>query len=282
MKKLILFSLLSGAVAIEAQNAGSALSSYTDIMPDTLLNYVLAPYTNETYSVNIFPADAMNDIELTAHGAASSGGSSAYIKVTSINPNVAIAFGRWDSVFTISSSTWNVTKVAKPLALGAPINGAGTVWDNTVLYLTDQSGSGGGNKNVTDWVGGDKYLGLKYQNGSNITYGWLRVRCKSKDSCYVKDFSSGAASTGIKEQVKSEQLIYPNPVNNVLYIKDIDVTALDLNSIRMIDLLGNEVSVVSEIRGNQVTINLAETLPGCYIIQYSLSGKMYVKKIIRN
>src|SRR6476620_2188715 len=96
--------------------------------------------------------------------------------------------GRLDSVYAPGSSSWVVTKIAKPLSAGDQVNAGAAMWDNSMLYLTDHSGHNGGNKNVNDWVAGDKYLALKYQSGATITYGWLRVQCPSEDSCYVKDF----------------------------------------------------------------------------------------------
>ena len=190
MKKLLLPILLGSYFNVNSQvyNAGTAFSVYNDINPDTLINYSF-PYTNETYGISVF-GNSSNDIELTAHGAASSGGSDAYIKVTSLNPNVYVLFGRWDSVQYMSAPyNWNVTKVAKPLNQNDPINTNGAIWKNDTLYLTDHSGHSGGNKNVNDWIGGNKYLGIKYQNGSIIKYGWIRLQCTAEDSCYVKDFS---------------------------------------------------------------------------------------------
>jgi hypothetical protein len=190
MKKLLLPILLGSYFNVNSQvyNAGTNFSMYQDIIPDTLLNYSF-PYSNETYGIKLF-GNSSNDIELTAHGAASSGGSDAYIRVTSLNPNVYILFGRLDSVqFMSPPYNWDVTKVAKPLNQNDPINTVGAIWNDSILYLTDHSGHSGGNKNVNDWIGGNKYLGIKYQNGSIIKYGWIRLQCTTEDSCYVKDFS---------------------------------------------------------------------------------------------
>lgn len=37
-----------------------------------------------------------------------------------------------------------------PFSMYVDINPAGVIWDNTMLYLTDHSGHGGGNKMVSD------------------------------------------------------------------------------------------------------------------------------------
>ncbi|MGZ4098868.1 MAG: T9SS type A sorting domain-containing protein [Bacteroidia bacterium] len=283
MKKLLVISILIGSyfnVKSQTYSAGTIFPGYFDINPDTLLNYVTYPYTNETYSINMF-GNSQNDIEFTANGAVSSGGYSQYIKVTSLNPNVFISFGRWDSVFVTANSNWNVTKVAKPLNFGDPINPMNVVWDNTVLYLTDHSGSGGGIKNVNDWVGGDKYIGLKYLNGGSTGYGWIRVRCKTADSCYIKDVSYTTLSTGINEIKQTETLAYPNPANNGFYLKDINMSTFDIKNVSLKNSYGNEVRFVHEIQGNNVKINPDKSLPeGCYILQYVSGENRYSGKLI--
>ncbi|MCW3075644.1 MAG: hypothetical protein JWO32_253 [Bacteroidetes bacterium] len=186
MKKLIFSAFILSFFKISSQSytAGTQYPGYVNIT-DTLLNYKTSPFTQETYSIDVFGSVA-TDIEFMARGSVSSGGSQAFIRVTSLNPNVYISLGRIDSVFVPASSNYNVTNIAKPLNAGNVINSAGAVWDNTTLYLTDHSGSGGGNKNVNDFVGGDKYIGLKFVSPGANSYGWIRVSCISQDSCTLK------------------------------------------------------------------------------------------------
>ena len=283
MKKILLPLLLASCLNVYSQvyNAGTMFPVYYDINPDTLLNYTLVPYTNETYDLDLF-APASNDIELKAFGAASSGGSGAYISATSLNPNVYIRFGRLDSVYVTGSSNWDVTKVAAPLNMGDPINPGNAVWDNGTLYLTDHSGHSGGNKNVNDWIGGDKYLGLKYQNGSTITYGWIRVRCKTEDSCYVKDFSYSTIAIGIQEIRNAEVLVYPNPANSVFFLKGISINVFDISRLKVQDMYGKEVAFTSEMKGDEIKINLDHNLSvGCYLLQYFSNDYTISKKLIK-
>lgn len=284
MKKLILLpSLILASFQVNAQsiNAGTHLSMYSDIVPDSLMNYTVAPYTNEVYGLNLF-GSAANDIEFTAHGAVSSSGSSAYISITSLDPNVFISEGRLDSVFTISSSTWNVTKIAKPLTMGQQINTSGAVWDNTTLYLTDHSGSGGGNKDVNDFIGGDKYIVLKYQSGSTTTYGWIRVGCVSEDSCYIKEYSSGSSSVGISENVKTSFSVYPNPSNGVFTLKGSNLNAVDQQSITLKNICGEAVKFSMEEGSSSLIFTMDPALPnGYYFLQYSENGVLHSVRIIR-
>jgi hypothetical protein len=282
MKKLLLFAFLLGSFKVlKSQSAGTPLSGYTDINPDTLLNYVATPFTNETYSVNMV-GDATMDVGFTARGAVSSGGSSAYINITSLNPNVYIAFGRWDSVFVPGSSSWNVTKVAKPLSMGDQLTAGNISWDNSVLYLTDHSGSGGGNKNVNDWIGGDKYIGVKYMNGSAATYGWIRVSCISEDSCYVKDFSAGSVASGIRGNQGNIFYIYPNPVITTLYVYPASGSLNDKIDLRLYDLLGKNIDVPYNVKNNHIEISFENMVQGYYLLQYTIGDTTHSQRIIKS
>lgn len=283
MKKLLLIPVLAGAclgVKGQTYNAGTMFMMYTDINPDTLINYTIVPYSNETYQINVF-GDPAADIEIKANGAVSSGGTAAYLNVRPLNPDVLIRFGRLDSVYVPAYSLWNVTKVAKPLNAGDPINPPGAMWD-TLLYLTDHSGYGGGNKNVNDWVGGDKYIGLKYQNVSGTAYGWVRVHFPAQDSCYVKDYSATPSTVGISELQKAEALIYPNPVNTSFYLKNNGTGTFDAAKLKLRDMYGKEVKFNAETMNSDVKISMDESLPdGCYMLEYITKDQVLSKKLVK-
>lgn len=280
MKKILLFTaLMSSSVSLKSQTAGVNLSSYTDVNPDYLLKYTAAPYTHQTYSINMV-IDPQPDIQFIAHGAVSSGGSSTYINLTSLNTNVYIAFGRWDSVFVPGGPSWNVTKIAKPFNIGDPLTASNIVWDNTTLYLTDQSGAQGGVKNVTDWIGGDKYIGIKYLSGNNTTYGWIRVNCVSQDSCFVKDFSSGSATTGLFNMQSQQAFSYPNPVADYLYVVSGGAVIQESINLYLFDRLGRKITPPFFVHGNQIQIDLRGLSEGCYVLKYSLDEITRSQRII--
>ncbi|MDF2438794.1 MAG: Secretion system C-terminal sorting domain [Bacteroidota bacterium] len=283
MKKFLLPVLLFTTGHINAQSvlAGYQYPNYTDINPDTLLNYTITPYTHEVYGINMF-GDAANDVEFVAQGSISSGGSSAYISVTSLNPNVSIAFGRIDSVYAPGSLSWDVTNVAKFFATGEQIDATNTVWNNTTLYLTDHSAHQGASKNVNDWVGGDKHVGLKYQNGGNISYGWIKVRCVAQDSCYIKEFSAAPAVVGIKERSMEHVFVYPNPVSDMFFLKDIDAPSFNIMNLKLKDVCGKEIEFSAETFNNDVRIDLdSDTAPGCYFLEYVSADRIFSQKIVR-
>ncbi len=229
MKKLLLLPILICSqfpVFCQAFTAGTVFINYQDFNPDTLLSYTVAPYTNETYGISLF-GDLANSIEFTAHGAASPGYSAAYIRVATVNPNIFFYYGRIDSVFLPTTNTWNITRIAMPLNDGDSIDAMNALWDSTMVYLTDHTYSDGGNKDVNDWIGGHKYLGVKYSDGPYLAYGWVKLHCVSEDSCYLKEFSFSELniSVGTKE-VANNIMIYPNPINTHFYLNDINQTPL--------------------------------------------------------
>jgi hypothetical protein len=283
MKKLLLLPILCGSYLnanAQVYNAGTMFSGYVDIAPDTLMNYTVAPYTHELYSLNIF-GDAINDLDFIAHGAVSSGGSAAYISVTSINTNLSIRQGRLDSVFVPATSTWNVTSIAKPLNIGEAIDPAGAVWNNTTLYLTDHSGSGGGNKNVNDFVGGDKYLGLRYVNGTAIAYGWVRVQCPTQDACYVKDYSFTPETVGINESAVKETVIFPNPVSDHFFISNLDPNTFSRSSLKIRDIYGKEIGFSCDPGTNTKITFDKDIAEGYYILQYNSGNDIFSQKIVK-
>jgi type IX secretion system substrate protein len=283
MKKLLLFFITATsyyAASAQSLTAGTMFPFYADITPDKLLTYTVTPYTHQTYAVNVF-GDSLNDLEFTAHGAVSSGGSGAYINVTPLDTNVYISFGRWDSVFVPATSNWNITKVAKPLNAGEQLNTPGTIWDNSILYLTDHSGSGGGNKDVNDWIGGDKYLALKYQIGVSTWFGWIRLRCVSEDSCYVKDLSSTVASVGIATAAAVEISMYPNPVNDIFYITN-SIDSWDISKLKFTDIYGKAVGFNCQQTADGLQIMLDESISnGCYLLNYYSENITITKKLIK-
>jgi hypothetical protein len=284
MKKFLLIPvLLSACLNLYSQDflTGFTFQDYSDIIPDTLLNYTVAPYTNETYGIKLF-GDETNTLEFTARGAVSSGGSAAFINVTILNPKVYVRLERLDSVYVPATTSWNITKVAEPLGTGVVINTLDAIWDSTTLFLTDHSGSGGGNKDVNDWKGGEKYLGLKFKDENSVAYGWIRVECPNVDSCYLKDYSFTQKIIGINEINLPQTMIYPNPVIHSFCIKNINVNTFDLSNLKLKDIYAREIQFSCEMKANEINIvpdpNLAD---GCYILEYLSKDCTFSKKLVK-
>ena len=284
MKKylfLILFISWFRNVNAQLYYTGTMFENYYDVTPDMLLNYVVSPYTNETFGLNLFD-DSSDDVLFTAHGSVSSSGSSAYMSITSVNSNVYIMFERLDSVYIPSNSNWNVTKIATPLIVTEPIDAQDAIWDNGLLYLTDHSAQGGAIKDVNDFVGTDKYIGIKYENGNSISYGWIRLKCPGPDSCYVKDFSNSQVTIGEREIEVNNLEMYPNPSAGVFYLKNIERYLFDISKFTMTNMLGQKVKCSYEFFGKEIKIIPDSNLPGgCYLLRYSLEKNLFVKKFVK-
>ncbi|MDF2449677.1 MAG: Secretion system C-terminal sorting domain [Bacteroidota bacterium] len=281
MKKtlLLIFASLYFPVLAQTFNAGTLFEVYNDIDPDTMLNYVVTPYTDETYGINLFD-DGAPDILFTARGSVSSSGSAAYIKVQSLNPNLYLLFGRSDSVLVPATLAWDITKVAKPLLVTEPIDEPTAVWDNGTLFLTDHSGHSGANKNVNDFVGLEKFIGIKYENGSNFSYGWIRVKCPDEDSCLIKDLSYSQVIIGVEENNEQTVQVFPNPSNGNFYIHNADLTSFDANKLSLTNMYGQRVGFSYELKGKDLKIVTEDNLSqGFYLLKYnsktgSFSGKL--------
>jgi hypothetical protein len=284
MKKTLLLILTGIYFNVHSQlyNAGTLFEVYYDVNPDTLLNYNVTPYTNETFGLNLF-GEPSDDIQFTARGAVSSSGSSAYISVTSFNPNLYLLFGRWDSVFVVGTSTWDVTKIAKPLLVTEPIDAPDAIWETGTLYLTDHSGHSGGNKTVNDFVGLEKFIGIKYENNGSFSYGWIRVKCPGEDSCFVKDLSYSQISIGIDEKGEGSVQVFPNPSKGNFYINNTDITSFDAAKLSLTNMYGQKINFSYEFKGLDIKIITEDNLAqGCYFLKYNSDSRNFSKKLIKS
>jgi hypothetical protein len=288
MKKLLLCIAILCCKGISAQlyTAGTHYSNYHDIVPDSLLKYSVTPYSEQSYSLNIF-GNAGYELKFQTRGAVSSGGSASYIFITSLNPNIYIRFGRYDSVWVPGESRYNITRVAKPLMNGDVINAQDAVWMRDTLYLTDHSGHGGGNKNVNDFVGGDKFLGVKYvkkdyNNGDSELYGWIWMRCIAEDSCYVKEYSRMGPTTGLVKFGEAVLHMYPNPVSGSFYISGMPFREFSADGLSIYDLLGNRVGFRYNRQGDRTEIIMDQNPAGLYFLTYEYNGASYSGKLVKN
>ena len=280
MKKTFLFSLaycLFQTANCQVYNAGTTLTNYTDLNPDTFLHYTYNPFSHQVADFKIFGNSP--DIEFVADGSSSPGGSSAYISIRSLNAFVFISLRRLDSVFDNTSQSWLITKVARPLNAGDPINTSGKVWDNSMLYISDHSASFGWTKDVNDWIGGDKYIGLKYDDGSAIAYGWIRLSCQTKDSCYVKDLSTTAILAGLKEIENNKALIYPNPSTSKFTVYSDPLAPAE--EICVYDRTGNCILKRRSSHGPKEEIDLSAQPCGIYFLQAKTKDGIMTRKIVK-
>jgi hypothetical protein len=290
MKKALLLSALLFALNNKSQvfTAGSTLASYHDIAPDSLMWYRTYPAVFFTYSLNIFGTPGY-EFMFKSVGSVSSGGSQAYIRIEPLRSDIDVSIGRIDSVWCPGCGMGGselYENVAKPLMAGDTINSSNAIWSNNFAYLTDHTGAQGANRNVNDFVGGDKYVGLRYMEtgeyGPIEHYGWVWVNCPSEDSCYVKAYASAARLTGISKNQKADIKIYPNPTRDAFIIEKPYENGLNRLSVQVTDLSGRGIPFYAWTNENgDFQVSLSTISSGLYFVTYEMNGKRSTHRLTK-
>lgn len=263
--------------------AGTILPYYFDINPDTVLNIIGNNSPTEYYNLDV-NNDLINDFKFQSVGAGGLGGGTHYINITPLNTNSFIRFGRKDSTWHAFYSYWMYTPLAKPLQVGDSVNSMVSVWKNTMLYLTDNTGSAGSYTQPQDWINpNDLYLGLKYQNATDTIYGWVRVNCPSMWQCTINDFSFSKcinACVGIKEHERAKTLkIIPNPSNSKIRL--VFDTEIKKAEIKVINELG-QIVYMDDIDGKlECVLDLENYVNGLYLLEVKGENKACRGKFVK-
>ena len=86
----------------------------------------------------------------------------------------------------------------------------------------------------------------------------------------------------IHDRLKNEISIYPNPVQREFYFRNTNLYQFEASSIKITNLLGEEVAHRSVKKENDIEVQLEPGLPaGSYIIKYTLNGQPYNQKLIK-
>ena len=70
-----------------------------------------------------------------------------------------------------------------------------------------------------------------------------------------------------KLEQASDFKVYPNPFNDHLVIKSTSIE--EIKSVKMINILGEEVSMTFQKSKNELNLNTESILPGCYTVLIS-------------
>lgn len=178
-----------------------------------------------------------------------------------------------------------------PLDVDAPINEesawvASGMWPNE-SYLTSAT--------YTNWLGQDKYAGLKLVLGDAVMYGWVHLGVSADGmaiTAYEWAFNSKPGEqikagqkddTGIFDGANTLSLsVYPNPCADMLNITLGD--QISHGQVTVTDLLGQTVVDAVEVSADQEILQLdVSKLPaGIYIVNLSSEETHYVQKIVKN
>ena len=90
--------------------------------------------------------------------------------------------------------------------------------------------------------------------------------------CYLDDF--GTCNLGIEDHKTTTFKLFPNPSNNKINIQ----SNTSINSVKIYDVLGNQVLVTSETN----TINIATLSKGIYFIAVETENERSIQKFIKD
>lgn len=258
--------------------AGSSLGFYSDILPDTTINYF---YNGSNESIDFdLSGDLMADLRIHSYSVGGLGGATRYIEAVPLDSNCSILFGRWDSTYNNFYNFWQITKVAHPLALGDTINYSHAVWYKSYLMLSDNSGSGGTYSNISDWLGSnDKFIGVRHINQLDTNYAWIRVNLPSVSACVVKDYSY-KSTVGIEHiELNSNFNIFPNPSSTSFFL----TSHIPINNLRfqLLNYRGELVtSKVKTLNDRTIELDTKELAKGIYLVKVVNGAQIEAKKIM--
>jgi len=256
--------------------AGTQGSIYIDIVPDTLLNalYGMGATTSpESYYIDL-NQDQASDIKIYSFGAISSGSGNQYIQVSSLDTSsFSFAFGSLDQTFFPTSSCspgWYNRNMLKAYNQGDTIKNGAYITSGYLgydYYICSEDASS------CEWcTSTDKYIGVKYRNGGNVIFGWIRVDVSAYQKVLIKDFSLGGSAVGIKQnEVLNSFSISPNPASEKIKI---DLNA-QLTEIKMTDVSGREI-----LNTQERSIDISALREGIYFVQVKTPEGVLTRKVI--
>jgi len=119
-----------------------------------------------------------------------------------------------------------------------------------------------------------------FKNYSNIIVIWPLVSDTSGTSAsvsvYVRESIAGIIENHISE---NDFIIYPNPVNSLIYIKALD-SKNKVESVRIYNCIGTLVNIINQ---NLTTVDLSYLSQGLYILEIETNNnRRIIKRIFRN
>jgi hypothetical protein len=286
--KIASYSAVAGAVL--ASGGVNAQIVYQDVNPDAVVNNTNSPYALD------FNDDANADVSFAVQ-ALDQQGSYSYMGIPftyNLQGSYALAQAGNNAALQGLISGSMSTFTPSMLLDGNAINNAQTFGDAGALAFAgdlDIPAFGYSNYPVEqgDWLGQtDKFLGVRFSNGANQHYGWVRLDVAADASTItVKDFAFQAQpSTEILagESVGLDDVALENKVSIKTQLEQaiINVTP-DLigGEIAMIDMSGRDAKVVAITDINTV-VDFDSIDTGVYMLTArfengTVSKKVYVK-----
>ena len=281
-KKLGLYSLASGAMALAANGNAEAQVTYTDINPDVTVNTVGGSYMLD------LNGDGTNDFSINIGSSSSGAFKGLYISPVSGN----------DAILSTSPSGHYL---AVKLDAGTTIPatpGTGQFWGSSAMMLgAASSGAFGPFKNASN-----EYIGLRLRSGSpgsyTYMYGWLKVSVsytsgsptgtisvviasKAYNATTGYTLTSGQTTgAGTTTAIQQSQELTNNTnvfVNGQNEVSLVNNTAQPIST-QLLDINGNLIS--TKDAGNGLSLLSSGNLaPGMYIVKMMAGDAMASKKV---
>jgi hypothetical protein len=268
--------------------AGSLGGIYKDISPDTLISPTLYTWPQfRLFNIDL-NQDGTEDIEIKANREPTHLAGNFTVLVSSLNSSTDLLFGSIDSTFHTypagcsQSSWWQIRTILGIKQIGDTIKNDIYVQSGYLGY----SYSGGAGPCSWDayspqWVGiGDVFIGVRFQTGSNTSYGWIKVNTSNYYEVEIKEFSLGAPSFADISSVEFNHSfeVYPNPTRDIM-----NITISDLNfeksELEIMDLTG-KVLIHEFTTASQWKLNINAIPDGIYLIRVKTKDVFLTKKVL--
>lgn len=188
----------------------------------------------------------------------------------------------------VGSADNDLQAIITPLSYGTQIGSSSSFQGNTdgnpafpVLYYSPS---------YTTWGGQTAYVGLKFKNGNNSYYGWLKIKVVNTNATdpvftvygYAYQSSPNTAiaagdmgTSSINEVVNNNDLkIYPNPTTDYLMITGVE----NANEISISNVLGEKVMNIS-LNTNKIDISNLDK--GVYFVRVKTNDNIKTQKFIK-
>jgi hypothetical protein len=247
--------------------------TYYDFPDDTLqvdpAGHLLSNSDSILLDIN---QDGIFDIRFNCGKSSSLGGSTNSGLLKIINQQGSI-YTKIDSFLYFNQ--WFTSRGAKPFNINDSIIGNNF---SGYEYLWSANSSNHGPTtyfHLWDTIG-ESYIGFNLNINNQLYYGWIRGEIQDNriDAFIIKDLAFQQFPVGIIEMRDNDFTIYPNPVNNELYISGIEY----VSSIQILDITGKNI-LEKSVQNNKV--DLSHLTSGVYFIKIQNGNFTEIKKIIK-
>ena len=263
--KLKSYSALAGSIALMSTQADAQII-YTDINPDSTTNIGGNFYNLDLDNGGVF------DYTITLNIGTASTYTSQQVAISPTGSN------------GIAGDT--VGAYVYPFAFNSGDTIKSTLQFNFTASQSMASYFGSGYSYGNFLGQTDKFIGLQFNIGTNLHYGWARFDVDSTASLFtIKDYAynsvpdayilAGEMPVGITENVLTNTSIYSDNKNIIIKFLTNDLLQAD---VKITNALGQEIHVAS-LGEKETSIDMTKEKTGIYFVTISKESIVYTKKV---